>query len=500
MADAFVSLSAQSGSWADEEPTQDEVEQAPRTGGQVENVEVVSIADQLKAEESAPKPAAPAPARTGGAYQAPRGGAGGRDLGGPGGRDYGGRDGGYGGRGGGYDGGRDGGYGGDSSYGGGRRGGYGGDGGYGAPRQPRENNPLPDSPPWKAFLGNLSFDVTEDLIFDFFGELGVKDIEVVRDQASGRNKGFAYIEFETREGLENCLTCDNEDFYGRRLNADVAQPRSNDRGRWGPSSGSGPASSFGRSGFGDRGDRGGDRYGSRSDGFNDWRSSGASRAPAQRPKLDLKPRTKPVEEIGKPVEPETKTDDPFGGAVSDVDKLNQIAEERLKREQEREARRLEEKKEIAARREREREEREKARAEAAARGPSRGPREAPASVADEAGTWRSNRAPKKEFSSPRGRGGRGRGGARAGGPRRDYDNSWGPRDGARRPAPARGGAPDARPAQSKPKFEKDEDGFIVKKGASAAGPAKKEGSSWASVAGGSEVKNPYEGLGEEATA
>lgn len=39
---------------------------------------------------------------------------------------------------------------------------------YAADRPPRVDVPLPDKPPYTAFLGSLSFDVTEGDIADFF--------------------------------------------------------------------------------------------------------------------------------------------------------------------------------------------------------------------------------------------------------------------------------------------------------------------------------------------
>ena len=44
---------------------------------------------------------------------------------------------------------------------------------YGPPqadRPPREDVPLPTSPPYTAFIGNLAFDVTESEMAAFFGE------------------------------------------------------------------------------------------------------------------------------------------------------------------------------------------------------------------------------------------------------------------------------------------------------------------------------------------
>jgi RNA recognition motif-containing protein len=40
--------------------------------------------------------------------------------------------------------------------------------GFDEDREPRRDLPLPDKPPYTAFVGNLSFEVTEDEVKDFF--------------------------------------------------------------------------------------------------------------------------------------------------------------------------------------------------------------------------------------------------------------------------------------------------------------------------------------------
>lgn len=207
----------------------------------------------------------------------------GASAGGPG-SGYGSRDGGYGGRDGGY-GGRDSG----RSYGATGGSGYGNREG-GREYQPREKNPLPDRPPFTAYIGNLPFDkASEEDLDNFFGELGISDIRIAKDPATGRPKGFAYIEFNDRAGLENALAADGavsiflllctesfQDFGSRKLSVDVASTRDrgdDDRNRWGPRDGSGSASGFGqrreREFDRDREPRPDSRYDS--SGPNNWR-------------------------------------------------------------------------------------------------------------------------------------------------------------------------------------------------------------------------------------
>lgn len=59
------------------------------------------------------------------------------------------------------------------------------------------------SPPSATlFVGNLSFGVTEDTVWTFFNEWGVKSVRLPTDRETGRPKGFGYVEFEDIEGAK----------------------------------------------------------------------------------------------------------------------------------------------------------------------------------------------------------------------------------------------------------------------------------------------------------
>lgn len=110
------------------------------------------------------------------------------------------------------------------------RGGRGGDrysgGGYRdryEDRAPRAQKPVPDQPPFIAYVGNLSFSISEDELFQFFKEGGcnVKTTRIVTD-FNERSKGFGYVEFEDKESLEMGLDANEIEFAGRRIRVDVA--------------------------------------------------------------------------------------------------------------------------------------------------------------------------------------------------------------------------------------------------------------------------------------
>lgn len=106
------------------------------------------------------------------------------------------------------------------------------------------------SPSQTLFVGNLSFDATEDVVWEFFGEHApVKSVRLPTDRETGRPKGFGYVEFESLDGATTAFeAASGAEIAGRMIRLDYSQPRD--------ASGGGG----GRGGFGgDRGGRGGGR-------------------------------------------------------------------------------------------------------------------------------------------------------------------------------------------------------------------------------------------------
>ncbi len=90
---------------------------------------------------------------------------------------------------------------------------------------PREALPVPDKPPYTAHVGNLSFDVSEDEISEFFSRCEVTNIRLVRDKFEDRPKGFGYVEFGSKEGLIAALDLHGAQLSGRNVKISVAEPR-----------------------------------------------------------------------------------------------------------------------------------------------------------------------------------------------------------------------------------------------------------------------------------
>ena len=99
-----------------------------------------------------------------------------------------------------------------------------------AASRPR-NTTLPTSGPFTAYVGNLSFDTTEELLKGYFAStLGVR---MVYDQTTKRFRGFSYVEFETREALSDALEKHGSVFGGRTIAVSVAESKSgHDASEW----------------------------------------------------------------------------------------------------------------------------------------------------------------------------------------------------------------------------------------------------------------------------
>jgi len=84
----------------------------------------------------------------------------------------------------------------------------------------------------KIYVGNLSFDVTEEELreqFTAFGE--VESANIITDKYSGRSKGFGFVEMPTvSEGQAAITGLNGKTLRERTLNVNVARPRSDDRG------------------------------------------------------------------------------------------------------------------------------------------------------------------------------------------------------------------------------------------------------------------------------
>jgi RNA recognition motif-containing protein len=91
----------------------------------------------------------------------------------------------------------------------------------------------------KLYVGNLSFDVTEDQLRTLFSEFGeVASATIITDNYSGRTRGFGFVEVENHEAAISALN--GKEFEGRQLTVNIARERtpkgkrsnSSSRNRW----------------------------------------------------------------------------------------------------------------------------------------------------------------------------------------------------------------------------------------------------------------------------
>lgn len=79
----------------------------------------------------------------------------------------------------------------------------------------------------RVYVGNMSFDTTEDKLRELFAAHGeVNSVNVVTDRYTGRPKGFAFVEMETDEAANAAIAALNSQVVdGRELRVDEARPR-----------------------------------------------------------------------------------------------------------------------------------------------------------------------------------------------------------------------------------------------------------------------------------
>ena len=79
----------------------------------------------------------------------------------------------------------------------------------------------------KLYVGNLPYSTTEDQLTELFSRAGkVDSVRVMRDMATGRARGFAFVEMVSDEDAQNAISQLNEQpFGGRRLTVNEARPQ-----------------------------------------------------------------------------------------------------------------------------------------------------------------------------------------------------------------------------------------------------------------------------------
>jgi cold-inducible RNA-binding protein len=84
----------------------------------------------------------------------------------------------------------------------------------------------------KIYVGNLSFDTTEDELSAEFGSYGkVESVAIPTDRVSGRPRGFAFVEMASKSEAEAAITgLNGKAFKDRTIVVNESRPRSESRG------------------------------------------------------------------------------------------------------------------------------------------------------------------------------------------------------------------------------------------------------------------------------
>ncbi len=83
----------------------------------------------------------------------------------------------------------------------------------------------------KLYVGNLSFDVTENEIRELFGQYGeVSEVNLITDPQTGRPRGFGFVELADDNAAREAIgALDGKEFGSRQIKVNEAKSRA-DRG------------------------------------------------------------------------------------------------------------------------------------------------------------------------------------------------------------------------------------------------------------------------------
>jgi cold-inducible RNA-binding protein len=80
----------------------------------------------------------------------------------------------------------------------------------------------------KVYVGNLSFDTTEEKVSEMMAEFGkIDSMAWITDRDSGRFRGFCFVEMEESAANAAIKALNDKDLDGRNLRVNEARPREN---------------------------------------------------------------------------------------------------------------------------------------------------------------------------------------------------------------------------------------------------------------------------------
>jgi RNA recognition motif-containing protein len=93
----------------------------------------------------------------------------------------------------------------------------------------------------KLYVGNLPYTTGEQDLESLFAAAGtVESVSVMRDMATGRARGFAFVEMATEDEAQNAISqFNNYSLGGRNLTVNEARPKPQSSGGYGGGGGGG---------------------------------------------------------------------------------------------------------------------------------------------------------------------------------------------------------------------------------------------------------------------
>jgi cold-inducible RNA-binding protein len=100
----------------------------------------------------------------------------------------------------------------------------------------------------KLYVGNLSYNTTDDSLRDAFTEAGtVTSATVIKDKMTGRSRGFGFVEMDSDESAQKAIEMWNDkELDGRKLVVNEAQPMTPRAPRMGGAGGGRDQGGYGR--------------------------------------------------------------------------------------------------------------------------------------------------------------------------------------------------------------------------------------------------------------
>ena len=77
------------------------------------------------------------------------------------------------------------------------------------------------------YVGNLSYEVTEDALREAFEEFGaVESATIIKDKFSGKSRGFGFVEMSSKSEAQSAIDgLNGKELKGKALNVNEARPR-----------------------------------------------------------------------------------------------------------------------------------------------------------------------------------------------------------------------------------------------------------------------------------